>query len=110
MPCAIWLLPDDIDRVLVWTFAFVPARYDSSALTDGLLPGGWGAEIWTFFTYALLHADLDASRLQCGLAARLRKPGGAPVRDAAFSAVLRGDGGRRGRWPICLRMPASLRR
>jgi membrane associated rhomboid family serine protease len=52
------LLPDDIDRILVWTFAFVPARYDSSALTDGLLPGGWGAEIWSFFTYALLHADL----------------------------------------------------
>lgn len=52
-----WLLPDDIDRVLVWSLAFVPARYDSSALTDGLLPGGWGAEIWTFFTYALLHAD-----------------------------------------------------
>lgn len=52
------LLPDDIDRILVWTFAFVPARYDSSALTDGLLPGGWGAEIWSFITYALLHADL----------------------------------------------------
>jgi membrane associated rhomboid family serine protease len=52
-----WLLPDDIDRILVWSLAFVPARYDSSALTDGLLPGGWGAEIWTFFTYALLHAD-----------------------------------------------------
>ena len=37
--------------------AFVPARYDASALTDGILPGGWGAEIWTFVTYALLHAD-----------------------------------------------------
>ena len=35
----------------------MPARYDTSALTDGILPGGWGAEIWTFFTYALLHAD-----------------------------------------------------
>jgi membrane associated rhomboid family serine protease len=52
-----WLLPDDIDRVLVWSLAFVPARYDSSALTDGILPGGPGAEIWSFFTYALLHAD-----------------------------------------------------
>jgi membrane associated rhomboid family serine protease len=52
-----WLLADEFDRVLVWTFAFVPARYDASALTDGILPGGWGAEVWTFFTYALLHAD-----------------------------------------------------
>jgi membrane associated rhomboid family serine protease len=53
----VWLLPDDFDRVLVWSLAFVPARYDSSALTDGILPGGPSAEIWTFFTYALLHAD-----------------------------------------------------
>ena len=52
-----WLLADDVDRVLVWTLAFVPARYDTSALTDGIIPGGWGAEIWSFFTYALLHAD-----------------------------------------------------
>ena len=35
----------------------MPARYDASALTDGILPGGPGAEFWTFFTYALLHAD-----------------------------------------------------
>ncbi len=52
-----WLLPADVDRVLVWSLAFVPARYDASALTDGMLPGGSGAEIWSFFTYALLHAD-----------------------------------------------------
>ena len=52
-----WLLSSATDSVLVWSLAFVPARYDSSALTDGILPGGPGAEIWTFFTYALLHAD-----------------------------------------------------
>jgi membrane associated rhomboid family serine protease len=52
-----WLLPENVDRLLIWTLAFVPARYDSSALTDGLLPGGAGAELWTFFTYALLHGD-----------------------------------------------------
>jgi len=54
----VFFLSDDTDRVLVWSLAFVPARYDASALTDGLLPGGWGAEIWSFVTYALLHADL----------------------------------------------------
>ena len=31
-----WLLPDQLDRSLVWTLAFVPARYDASALTDGI--------------------------------------------------------------------------
>jgi len=54
----VWLLPDQLDRVLVWSLAFVPARYDISALTDGLLPGGWGAQFWTFFSYALIHADI----------------------------------------------------
>ena len=53
----VWLLPDDIDRVVVWTLAFVPARYDTSAFNDGVIPGGWGAGFWSFFTYALLHAD-----------------------------------------------------
>jgi len=52
------LLPEQLDRVVIWTFAFVPARYDASAFTDGLLPGGQGAEIWSFLTYALLHVDL----------------------------------------------------
>ena len=47
----------DVDRVLVWSLAFVPARYDAGALTDDILPGGPGAELWSFFSYALLHAD-----------------------------------------------------
>lgn len=45
----------DIDFLL--RFAFIPARYDP-ALTQGAVPGGWGAEIWTFVTYALIHGDL----------------------------------------------------
>lgn len=53
------LLPPQLDRLIVFTFGFVPARYNSSnALTDGLLPGGPGAEFWSFFTYALLHGNL----------------------------------------------------
>ena len=52
-----WVLSEAADRELVWSLAFVPARYDAGALTDGILPGGWGAEVWSFFTYALLHAD-----------------------------------------------------
>lgn len=52
-----WILPEDVDRLLILTFAFVPVRYESSALTDGILPGGWGADFWTFLSYGLLHAD-----------------------------------------------------
>jgi membrane associated rhomboid family serine protease len=39
-------------------FAFIPARYDSSLTTDIVLPGGWGADVWTFVTYAFIHGDL----------------------------------------------------
>ncbi len=40
-------------------FAFIPARYDASMLSDIAWPGGWAANIWTFVTYALVHADLS---------------------------------------------------
>jgi membrane associated rhomboid family serine protease len=46
------------DDWLVLTFAFVPARYSTDPLVSGLFPGGFGADLWTFFTYAFLHADL----------------------------------------------------
>jgi membrane associated rhomboid family serine protease len=51
-----YVLSDQQDLDFVLTFAFIPARYDTSAL-GGVLPGGFGAELWTFVTYALIHAD-----------------------------------------------------
>ncbi len=51
------LLPLATDQEVIWTFGFVPARYDASVLA-GSFPGGVGAEIWTFLTYAFLHADI----------------------------------------------------
>ena len=45
----------DVEFLL--TFAFIPARYDASLVLGGALPGGFGAEMWTFVTYALIHAD-----------------------------------------------------
>lgn len=42
-------------EVLGW-FAFIPARYTSA--WSSALPGGLGADIWTFVTYALLHGSL----------------------------------------------------
>ncbi len=49
-------LSDEQDIKFLLTFAFIPARYDTSVL-GGVLPGGFGAELWTFVTYALIHAD-----------------------------------------------------
>ena len=51
------LLSDEQDLQLLLTFAFIPARYGTHVVA-GELPGGFGADLWTFFTYAFLHADL----------------------------------------------------
>jgi membrane associated rhomboid family serine protease len=52
------VLTDAEDLQFLLTFAFIPARYDTDLLVGGSLPGGFGADLWTFFTYAFLHADL----------------------------------------------------
>lgn len=46
------------DLYFLLLFAFIPGRYDPSLLLNGPFPGGFGADIWTFVSYALLHADL----------------------------------------------------
>lgn len=46
------------DEQLLLTFAFIPARYSTDPLVSGAFPGGFGADLWTFFTYAFLHASL----------------------------------------------------
>jgi membrane associated rhomboid family serine protease len=45
-----WLLTDEENNTFLLYFAFIPARYTE------LYPGGLGAQVWTFLTYALLHA------------------------------------------------------
>jgi membrane associated rhomboid family serine protease len=42
----------------VLTFGFIPARYGGGPDLGGEIPGGFGADLWTFFTYAFIHADL----------------------------------------------------
>jgi membrane associated rhomboid family serine protease len=51
------LLSDDQNIEFLLTFAFIPARYDTSVVLGGALPGGFGAEAWTFITYSLIHAS-----------------------------------------------------
>ena len=52
----IFLLTDEGDIDFVLTFGFIPARYGSD-VAIGSLPGGFAADLWTFFTYAFIHAD-----------------------------------------------------
>ena len=45
------------DDQFLLTFAFIPARY-APPLAAGSFPGGLGADVWTFFTYAFIQANL----------------------------------------------------
>jgi membrane associated rhomboid family serine protease len=53
-----FVLSEAADLQFLLTFAFIPARYDTNLLLGGSFPGGFGAEVWTFGTYALIHADI----------------------------------------------------
>ncbi|MFA6267824.1 MAG: rhomboid family intramembrane serine protease [Pseudolabrys sp.] len=52
-----WFLDQDQDIQVLLQFAFIPARYDASPVLGGAFPGGSGADVWTFVTYALLHGS-----------------------------------------------------
>lgn len=51
----LWILTDEQDIDLLLLFAFIPVRYETSVA--GVFPGGLAAQVWTFVTYALLHAN-----------------------------------------------------
>lgn len=51
-----YLLSPDTDFVFILTFAFIPARLTEPAIL-GAIPGGAGASIWSFITYAFIHGD-----------------------------------------------------
>ena len=53
------LLSSEKDIAFLYYFAFVPARYGKSLLPTGSFPGGTGADIWTFVTYAFIHGDIS---------------------------------------------------
>lgn len=52
------LLPVDLEYWTIELFGFIPKRYDQTLLSMPF-PGGLGADIWTFVTYSLLHANLS---------------------------------------------------
>jgi membrane associated rhomboid family serine protease len=51
------LFSDEETTQFLLLFAFIPARYDPS-MGGEPWPGGLGAQIWTFVTYSVIHADL----------------------------------------------------
>jgi len=53
-----WLLPQAFDVQVLLAFAFIPARYSAEFAAEVALPGGILADVWTVFTYALLHGDV----------------------------------------------------
>jgi membrane associated rhomboid family serine protease len=53
----LFLLAPRSELQFILLFAFIPARYDPSLLIGGAMPGGLAADIWTFVTYSLIHAD-----------------------------------------------------
>jgi membrane associated rhomboid family serine protease len=53
----VYLLTDEQDLGFLLAYSFIPARYDDVlAMRDGI-PNGWGADVWSFFTYAFIHGD-----------------------------------------------------
>lgn len=52
------LLTDEENIEFLLYFAFIPARYDSNLLPADAFPGGIGADLWTFVTYAFVHGDM----------------------------------------------------
>ncbi len=52
----VYVLSPDANKQLICSLAFVPARYGWSELVKCGSEYGWA--LWTFVTYALVHADL----------------------------------------------------
>jgi membrane associated rhomboid family serine protease len=78
----------DLDFLLL--FSFIPARYDGALINHATVPGGLGADVWTFITYALIHGDIthlgiNAVWLLAFGSALARRFG--PMRFLVFSAV-----------------------
>jgi membrane associated rhomboid family serine protease len=53
----LYVLAPKSELEFILLFAFIPVRYDPALLIGGAMPGGAAADIWTFVTYSLIHAD-----------------------------------------------------
>jgi membrane associated rhomboid family serine protease len=51
-------LPEELDIELLWTLAFVPARYGGTAAVIADIPGGDIAAVTSFVSYMFVHGDV----------------------------------------------------
>jgi len=75
------------DEVFVYTFGFVPARYDALDAA-GAWPGGAGALAWTFLTHAFLHEGWSHVLINAAMFAALSGPILARLGTGRFLAFL----------------------
>jgi len=54
-----FLLTVEQTNRLLMLFAFSPLRYADVVVPGDILPMGWGPKLWTFVSYAFIHADLN---------------------------------------------------
>jgi membrane associated rhomboid family serine protease len=59
-----YLLSPETYTVVLYTFAFIPARITEAAQVGDVF-GGEPAAIWSFLTYSLLHADWGHVAINC---------------------------------------------
>jgi membrane associated rhomboid family serine protease len=85
-----YLIEPTTDDQIIFTFGFIPARITAPDVIGALLPGGIGADFWTFITYAFLHADWSHVGFNCLWLAAFGSPVAwrfGPLRFLLFSAV-----------------------
>ncbi len=60
------MLPDRQGVWMLLAFAFIPARYaDTAAYPPDFIPGGIGADYWSFVTHMFLHGDFTHLLVNC---------------------------------------------
>lgn len=80
-------LAPGVDEAFVYGFGFVPARYDALDAA-GAWPGGEGALVWTFLTYAFLHEGWSHVLINMAMFAALARPVQARLGTGRFLAFL----------------------
>jgi membrane associated rhomboid family serine protease len=86
----VFILSSDADLNVILDFAFIPIRETNPGAYSDLAAAGNGPRVWTFLTYAFLHADWAHVLINCVWLAAFGSPLArrfGAVRFLAYSAV-----------------------